>query len=409
VKRNLLVGLVLTAAGLLFLPLITFAQDDTATVVNSNNEFAFDIYSRYKSNDGNIFFSPYSIFSAIAMTYEGARGKAAEEIKAVFHFPEEVSVLRQSSLEIYRQINKKDKKYKLSTANALWAQKDYKFLDDYFNLISRYYGGKATNLDFNQAEKSCLTINRWVEEETNNKIRDLILPNMINEYTRLVLTNAIYFKGYWLEQFDKKVTKEEDFKVSLDDRIKVQMMFLAGRFNYAETDKLQILELPYEGEELSMMIILPKGDDLETVEESLNPDEFTGLKNLIRRQEVDVFLPKFNFKTKYFMAEDLGNMGMPTAFTPGIDSGLGKADFSGMTGNKELNISQMIHQAFVEVNEEGSEAAAATAVLTGATGSAYHMPLRKIFRADHPFIFIIQEKGTGIILFIGRVSKPAVN
>lgn len=400
-------SLTLLAIGLAFLSSITFAQNNNS-VVSANNQFAFDLYAKYKSKDGNIFYSPFSISSALAMTYEGARGGTAEEMQAVFHFPQDAAIRRESFLKIDQKINKKDKKYKLNIANALWAQKDYKFLDDYFGLVEKYYGGKVTNLDFaNETEKSRLTINSWVEEQTNNKIKDLIPQGVLQPITHLVLTNAIYFKGSWFKPFDKKGTKEEDFKISPANKIKTQMMHLTGEeanFNYGETDSLQILELPYEGNDLSMLILLPKEDDLKAIEESLNSENLSKWKNLLKNEEVNVYLPKFKFETKYFMAQDLISLGMPTAFTPGIDFG-GKADFSGMTGNKQLNIDAVIHQAFVDVNEEGTEAAAATAVLMVAKGISMPKPI-KMFKADHPFIFIIQDRETGNILFVGRVSDP---
>ncbi|MFH1441702.1 MAG: serpin family protein [Candidatus Omnitrophota bacterium] len=385
---------------------VVFAQD-VSSIVDGNNQFAFELYSKYKSRDGNIFFSPYSISSALAMTYEGARGETADQMQAVFHFPENASTRRDSFLKLYQQINKKDKKYKLSTANALWAQKDYKFLEDYFNLIEEYYGGKATNLDFaKDTERSRVTINSWVEDQTNNKIKNLVPSGILTSYTRLVLTNAVYFKGFWLKQFGKKDTKDENFRIAPGNTIKAPMMHLNGEeleFNYAQTDKLQILELPYEGKELSMLILLPKEDDLGSIEGVLSRDKLTEWKGLLRREKVEVYLPRFKFETKYFMANDLENMGMPDAFTPGIDYG-GKADFSGMTGNKKLNIDEIIHQAFVDVNEEGTEAAAATAVMMA---DGIEMPETiKIFKADHPFVFIIQDRSTGNILFVGRVSDP---
>lgn len=376
-----------------------FAQD-LGSVVDANNQFAFELYSQYKSRDGNIFFSPYSISSALAMTYEGARGKTADEIQSVFHFPKDESARKESFLKIYNQINKKDKKYQLHTANALWAQKNYLFLEDYFKSVEKYYGGKITNLDFvKETEKSRLTINKWVEGQTNDKIKDLVPPGSVDRDTRLVLTNAIYFKGFWLKQFDKKDTEEEDFRVSSGKTVKSRMMHSTGKgaeFNYAETDKLQILELPYEGKELSMLILLPKENSLESIEDSLNAEKLSELKSLLRKEEVDVYIPKFTFETKYFMAEDLCKMGMPTAF-------LVSADFSGMTGKRDLFISEVIHQAFVDVNEEGTEAAAATAVVMIKTVVLGGI---KTFKADHPFIFIIQERETGNILFLGRVVNP---
>ena len=387
----------------------TKADDSKATpegvieVVNSNNQFAFDLYLKLKDDpkyiESNIFFSPYSISVALGMTYEGAKGGTAEEIQSVFYFPEDKNIRQPSFAKIYNQINKVDKKYELHTTNALWAQKDYKFLEDYMNTIQRYYAGKVTNLDFvNDTENSRITINKWVEEQTNNKIKDLIPQGVLDSLTRLVLTNAIYFKGMWVKQFDKEDTIEEDFRISPDKTIKVPMMRLTGEeaiFNYAETEELQILEMLYDGEELSMLILLPKENDLKSLEESLNLEKLSELINSLGEQQVDVYIPKFKFETKYFMDKVLKEMGMPTAFS--MD-----ADFSGMDGTDWLFIKQVIHQAFVEVNEEGTEAAAATGVVMELKAI---MP-GAVFKADHPFIFAIQERESCNILFLGRVINP---
>lgn len=405
-KRILLVSFILLVLNISFPPSFVSAQNDRG-IVDANNQFAFDLYSKYKSKEGNIFYSPYSIFSALAMTYEGARGRTAEEMQTVFYFPKDASLRRESFLKIYQQINKKDKEYELSIANALWAQKDYKFLDDYRSLVNTYYGGDATNLDFvNNAEKSRLTINNWVEKETNNKIKDLIPGGMLDKLTRLVLTNAIYFKGSWFNPFDKKATREEDFRISPDNKIKVQMMRLAGKsLNYAETDKLQILELFYEGNELSMLIFLPKQDDLSGAEELLNSQHLSEWKELLKEERVNLYLPKFKFEASYYMSRVLKDMGMPAAFSYGIDFG-GQADFSGMTGTRELNIDEVIHKAFIEVDEKGTEAAAATAVVM--MKQSIELPVSiKEFRVDHPFIFMICDKITDTVLFLGRVSNPA--
>lgn len=378
------------------------ADDSGATVegvnsvINANNQFALDLYLKLEDVEGNIFFSPYSISVALAMTYEGAKGETVEEMQSVFHFPEDENIRRPSFAKIYNLVNKKNKKYELHTANALWAQKDYKFLDEYINAIKKYYVGKVTNVDFvNATENARLTINKWVEEQTNNKIKDLIPPGVLNALTRLVLTNAIYFKGLWVKQFDKKETREEDFRVSPEKTVKVKMMNLIGEeFNHYETEKLQILELLYEGEDLSMLLILPKEDDLKSLEESLSLEKLSELRNSLSEQQVDVYIPKFKFETKYFMAKTLKEMGMPTAFS-------GDADFSGMDGTKDLFIANVIHQAFIDVNEEGTEAAAATGVVMELKAA---MPT--VFRADHPFIFMIQERETNNILFLGRVINP---
>ena len=381
-------------------------DDDGATpegvssVVDANNQLAFDIYSEFKEKKGNIFFSPYSISTALAMTYEGAKGTTAEEMQTVLHIPLTPEIRRPAFASVYNEINKKDKVYQLSTANALWGQKDYPFLEEYTNTVERYYGGKITNLDFvTETEESRQTINKWVEDKTNNKIKDLIPSGVLSEMTRLVLTNAIYFKGTWVKQFDKKNTREEDFKTTSGNTIKVPMMSLTEKdtkFNYAQTDNLQVLEMPYDGEELSMLVLLPKENNLSTLEESLNPGKISELKSMLKEQQVKVYIPKFKFETKYFMADTLKQMGMPLAFSS-------NADFSGMDNTKNLFIAAVIHQAFVDVNEEGTEAAATAVIDHLESESPQIIP---IFRADHPFVFLIQERKTGNILFLGRVSDP---
>ena len=370
------------------------------SVVNSSNQFAFDLYSILKGEEGNIFFSPYSLSTAMAMTYEGARGQTAEEIRQVFYYPEDIQILRQGYAETINQINKKNKKYELRTANALWAQKNFPFLPEYFKAVENYYGGKVTNVDFaRDTENSRLTINKWVEEKTSNRIKDLIPQGVITPLTRLVLTNAIYFKGNWETQFPKQNTGEADFTTGADKKVRVPMMFIGGRkFNYTENEFLQLLELPYEGNELAMLVLLPR-HELAEAEPYLKADKIKELMKDMRQEEVDVYLPRFKFETKYLMGGEqglLGRMGMPTAFSEM------RADFSGMTGKPDLYITEVVHQAFVEVNEEGTEAAAATGIIMGVKA----VLIKKVFRADHPFIFFILEKRTGTILFFGRVMEP---
>lgn len=394
-------SLVTLAESIVFLFSFAFAQD-ISSVVSANNQFACELYSRYSSQTENIFFSPYSISSAIAMAYEGARGQTADEIRLVLHFPKDETLLRESFLEINNFINKKDKEYTLRSANALWAQKDYQFLPDYFSLIEKYYSGKVQNLDFKEENaKSCQIINSWIENQTNDRIKNLI--SSLKPATRLILTNAVYFKGFWFKQFKKKDTRDEDFEINPGNKIKVPMMHLNGteaEFNYAETDKLQILELPYKGEDLSMLILLPKKNNLTIVENSLTIEKISEWIGLFEKAEIDISLPKFKFEKEYSLKGALAEMGMPSAFT------YAKADFSGMTGKKDLYIDKILHKAFVEVNEEGTEAAAATSVFTQALGCAPNKNKIKVFKADHPFIFIIQETKSGNILFAGRVSNP---
>lgn len=374
-------------------------------IVDANNQFALDYYSKVKEKEiGNIFFSPFSISSAFVMTYEGARGQTADEMRSVFYFPEDENLRRSEYASLFSEINKGNKEYELTSANALWAERNYRFLENYLGNVETYYGGKATNLDFvNNSEGSRVRINDWVEDQTKSRIKDLIPSGAINGSTRLVLTNAVYFKGEWIKTFNEDETKEEDFRTNENETVKVQMMRRLDEeatFGYMENDYLQILEMPYSGDELSALFLLPKDDSLEDLEDLLSIENLLGWKRNLKEQQVKVYIPKFKFETKYFMSGDLREMGMPLAFS---DS----ADFSGMTGNKDLKISEAIHQAFVEVNEEGTEAAAATAVVVGLKSVASEkIPEIPIFRADHSFIFLIQQKDTGNILFIGRVANP---
>jgi len=401
-------GIFVFREGIVSLPESKPKLSDIKNVVDANNQFALDYYSKLKSKDsGNIFFSPFSISSAFVMTYEGAKSETAEEMRSVFYFPEDSNLRRTEYASIFDELNKGDKKYKLSSANALWAQQDYQFSKDYFDNVEKYYSGKATNLDFKKdPEGSRITINSWVENQTNEKIKDLIPSGLINTMTKLVLTNAIYFKGEWVKQFNKNDTKEEKFRTSNGGAVKAQMMQRTNDeaiFNYAENSNLQILEMPYSGNELSILLLLPKNDNLTKLESILSTKNISDWKKNLEEQRVKIYIPKFKFETKYFMADDLKEMGMPLAFS---DS----TDFSGMTasGKKDLKIDEAIHQAFVEVNEEGTEAAAATAVIMVPLGAAgpQKEPKIPIFRADHPFIFLIQQKSTGNILFMGRVVNP---
>ncbi len=386
-----------------------------SSVVEANNLFAMDLYSKYsEQKDGNIFFSPYSISTALAMTYEGARGETADEIRNVFHYPDK-ETLRVGNAGVYNEINAPNQEYRLSVANALWAEQTYPFLSEYLQIVSDYYGGGVKNMNFKgNPDGSRIEINKWVEDKTNGKIKDLIPAGVITDMTRLVLTNAIYFKGNWLWEFDKSKTRELDFRINSANIVKTEMMYMdpdKARFSYANLEKLQILELPYKGDKISMLILLPKQGkeyDFETGEEiiydysledvNLSYEDLENYKSKMAEEKLDaIYLPKFEFDTKYFMSKDLKEMGMSTAFS--LD-----ADFSGIDGNGDLFITDVIHQAFVKVDEEGTEAVAATAVVMGETAS--RQVFTKTFRADHPFIFIIQQKDTGNILFMGRVVNP---
>jgi len=373
------------------------ADDNVAA---GNNQFAFDLYRRLETDPahagGNLFFSPYSIVSALAITYEGARGTTADEIGAVLHLPETETLRREGFAAIDATLNRGDANYTLRTANALWAEETYQFLPEYIDLAKRWYGAKATGLDFiNNPEGSRETINHWVEEKTEDRIRDLIPAGSIGPLTRLVITNAIYFKGTWVEQFDPAKTTEEEFRVSPNETVTVPMMHGDAVYPYAETETLQMLEMPYahgNGTELAMLVILPKEDSLTAAEEFLDAERLPGLRESLVSQNVRVFFPKFTLDVGYSLPPVLEAMGMPTAFTDG-------ADLSGMDGTRDLFITGVFHKAFIEVNEEGTEAAAATGVIAG-------RGVTPRFRADHPFIFLIIEKDHGTILFMGRVVNP---
>ena len=378
------------------------AFTDDKAVVAGNNQFANDLFENYclseQHKNKNIFFSPFSIYSAIAMTGEGAKDKTALEIQQVLHLPENKS-LRLSGFEnLMSVLNPGSTMYKLTTANALWVQKEYAFLPEFLAITKERYKANAENVDFvNQPEAAKNKINTWVEDNTNNKIKDLISKNDITKYTRLILTNTIYFKGEWARQFEKELTKEENFKSANGDELKTQMMHIQRSFPYTETEEAQVLEMPYKNNELSMIVILPKnGYTIKSISSTKNLKTF--LTSNIKYELLQISFPKFKIEAKYLMKEDLTKMGMSLPFTD-------NADFSGMTGKKELQISQVIHQTFVEVDEAGTEATAATAVAMEAGG----MPKReepKQFNANHPFIFAIRQNTTGAILFMGVLNNP---
>lgn len=396
-KRFILVAAV-SVAGMCWNAGRISAQEPSNSIVAATNRFALDLYARYREHEGNIFYSPYSIVSALAMAYEGAVGETAQEMETVLYLPQDAKERRDSFLEIDRRLNTDNEACQLSVANALWTRGDMPLRDDYVKVVEQYYGGKAQSLDFgDQPEVSRLTINNWVAQRTNDRIKDLLPPGSIKPLTSLVLTNAVYFKGSWLEAFSRDRTRPGDFRVSPEKTIQVPMMQKTDRYRYAETEAWQVLELPYQGDGLAMLVLLPKGDDPAVLEKTLTVDKLEEWKKLLNYEEVEVSLPRFRFGAKYDLGEDLKSMGMPSAFT------FGPADFSGMS-EKEFRIDMVVHQALVEVNEEGTEAAAATGVVMLAR-SAPSIP--KAFQADHPFLFIIEDRGTGQVIFIGRVSDPA--
>lgn len=374
-------------------------EDERATVVQGGNQFALDLYGRLRSQEGNLFFSPVSISTALAMTYAGARGRTAEQMAAVLHFSLDQHRLHAALAAILRELNARDKprSYQLVVANALWGQKGYSFLGGFRETVRINYGAGLNEVDFETAtEQARKTVNAWVEKNTHDKIKELIKPRVLDSSTRLVLTNAIYFKGNWASQFKKNQTADADFTVTADQRVIVPMMNQKGQFKYLGGDSFQALELPYAGKDLSMVIFLPKKiDGLEEFEKSLTAEGLADWLSKLRSQQVTVAIPKFKVTAEFALKEALSEMGMPVAFS------FADADFSAMSGAKDLRISAVIHKAFVDVNEEGTEAAAATGVVMQPRSSR-----TMVFRADHPFVFLIRDNRSNSILFMGRVMNP---
>lgn len=388
-------------------------KTDKRLVAAGNNKFALELYTKLRSREGNLFFSPYSISTALAMAYAGARGETETEMAKVLHFPtvpgETVAVndkfarMRFHSVfgNIVKDLNVRGRKggYELTVANALWGQKGYRFLEEFLELIKTNYDGQLNEIDFIRAtEAARKAINVWVEKKTNNKIKNLIRKGVLSSMTRLVLTNAIYFKGNWARQFKEDRTKKTPFTLADGRKMDVAMMNQTGRFKYMETESFQGLELPYVDDELSMIILLPKEfDGLDEFEKTLTVENLSEWMDELRNREVRVSIPKFKMTSQFGLASVLKSMGMIDAFSA-------NADFSGMNGKRDLFISAVIHKAYVDVNEEGTEAAAATAVTMKLTSVG---PTRiPVFRADHPFLFLIRDNHSGSILFIGRVMNP---
>jgi serpin B len=378
-------------------------QEHVSPVVEAGNHFAFDLYERLRSTDGNLFFSPASISVALAMTSVGAAENTEAEMAKTLHLQmpkSQVNDEMRALLASWKSANKKQG-YRLNVANRLWGQQGYKFLDDYLRVTREDYGAELARVDFNQPEAARETINKWVEDNTQEKIKNLIPSASAVQGARLVLTNAVYFKGDWHDPFDKNRTRDQDFHVSTTRDVKTPLMQQQHRLRYATGEGLQLLELPYGDGSLSMVVLLPnKVDGLGELEEKLTAASLQNLRAGASSREVIVFLPKFRTTAEFQLGGILKSMGMASAFDPST------ADFSGMTGKKELFISAVLHKAFVDVNEEGTEAAAATGVVMRPMAMRRPPEPPPVFRADHPFVFLIRDNRNGAILFLGRVTDP---
>ena len=376
-----------------------YAVDGVTSKSPDNNAFALALYAKLRAEDqGNLFLSPYSISTALAMTYAGAKGKTAAEMAEVLHFTVPQEQLHPGFAALTAKLHGDIKKegYQLRIANRLWGQAGYHFLPTFLQVTRDHYGAELAQVDFAQdTEAARHTINAWVEEKTEEKIKDLLAQGVLDSGTTLVLTNAIYFKGDWQRKFEAKATKDAPFLLTPQKKVTVPMMRQRGKFAYGVVGNVQVLELPYVGKDLSMFVLLPKEvDGLADLEKSLSEETLNTWTSGLREQTVEVLLPKFKMTSGFRLEKVLGAMGMPLAFSD-------KADFSGMTGQRGLFISAVIHKAFIDVNEEGTEAAAATAVVMRAPA-----PPNPIFRADHAFLFLIRDNRTGSILFLGRMMNP---
>jgi len=394
-----------SALGLTAPPTEPAPMIDTHDLVRGNTAFALDLYGRLRSDAGNLFFSPLSISTALAMTSGGARGTTLEEMSRVLHLPPSPQAAFGSLLASVNGTGPADKRtYQLTTANAIWAQKGYPWRPEFTHLIRTDYGAGLFETNFGSPEDSRQAINAWVEKETREKIKDLVPAGEITSVTRMVLTNAIYFKGSWAAPLKKEKTQDQPFFLADGTTTPVPLMTQTGTFGYGTFTPPtggpdQVLEMPYAGKELSMVVLLPAVGELGKLEEHLSPDSLATWTKDIRPHRVEVFLPRFKTDKATPLGGPLQALGMKAAFNYKI------ADFSGMqTGPELLYITAVLHKAFVDVNEEGTEAAAATGVVMGAR--AMHAGQPPVFRADRPFLFLIRENTSGTILFLGRVTNP---
>ena len=372
-------------------------------VVAGNTGFAVDLYGKLRTREGNVCFSPYSISTALAMTYGGARGETEKQMAQTLHFNLPADKLHPAFAALEANLGEVQQKgqVKLAVANSLWPQKGYAFLPDYLALCRKYYSTSVRPVDYvGHTEDARKTINDWVEAGTNRKIVELLNPGVLDGSTRLVLVNAIYFKGNWASQFEARLTENKPFHVSSEKSVTMPLMQQIGDFCYAESPGLQVLELPYVGGDLSMLVLLPrKVDGLGNLEAKLTTQNLASWTANLQSHKVDVFLPKFKVTSEFSLADTLKVLGMSDAFSD-------RADFSGIDGRKDLFISAVEHKAFVEVNEEGTEAAAATAVVMELGAAPTRSQPVPVFRADHPFLFLIRDNRSGSVLFLSRVTDP---
>lgn len=377
-----------------------YSNANASGIANSINNFTFKTYSVLNNESGNLFFSPFSISTALSMAAEGAGGKTLEEMHNVLDLSDNSSANHAGFESLLNSLNAKNADYNLSIADAIWIEKNFSVKGEFSSALSTYYYALAQQADFTKNPDGERTnINRWVAGKTSNKILDLIPLGGLDSYTRLVIVDAIYFKGNWAQQFNKNDTQNGTFFVSQSKNVSVPMMHLSKSENasYYSDNELKALEIDYQGDNLSMLILLPNQNyGLSEVEAGLSSAEISDIRSKLVQQSVQVWLPKFSMTKSEEMSGLLKELGMKSAFDPYV------ADFSGINSTEGLYISYVFHKAFINVDETGTEAAAATGVVISTTA----MVKPQEFRADHPFLFFIIDKPTGTILFMGRVAIP---
>ena len=394
----------------------TAADADLAALARGNSAFAFDLYKALREDGGNLFYSPHSISLALAMTYAGARGDTETQMADTLHFdlPQDSLHPTFNALDLELASRGKDERDKdtegftLRIANAVWGQHDYQFQQTFIDLLAENYGAGVRPANFRESlEESRVTINDWIAEQTEDRIVEMVPPGVIEKLTTMVLTNAIYFKAAWASPFEESDTNYGPFHLLDGSDTLVPMMRNTGSFSYARMDGYQVVGLPYVGHELSMTILLPDKGRFKEFEDSLDAALAERALEDARREHVALVMPKFEFESQFKLAETLGQMGMPNAFDKHT------SDFTGMDGNSCfagdipcLFIQDVIHQAFVSVDEQGTEAAAATAVPVTKVVEKVVGPDPILVAIDRPFIFLVRDSDTGAILFLGRVLDP---
>jgi len=376
-------------------------------LVADNNDFAWAFFDQARSQDGNLFFSPYSISVALAMTYAGAREQTASQMAETMHYglPQDTLHPAFNALDLALQGSGEDygemQPFELNIANAIWGQIGHPFLPAFLDTLAMNYGAGLRLTDFQNAlEASRQEINQWVEDQTKGRIKDLIPEGSLTDATRLVLTNAIYFKADWMMPFSADLTMEKPFNLLDGSQVNVDMMAQSEEhsYPYAAGDGYQAIELPYIGNQVSMLLIVPDQGNYEAIEEQLDAAMIEDINTQLLERLVDLSMPKFSFTWKLNLKEALEVMGMRDAFQTEL------ADFSGMDGEKDLHIQNIFHKAFVAVDEKGTEAAAATAVDMSLEAM---MEPGVEFWVDRPFIFLIRHRETGAVLFAGRMLDPS--